>query len=408
MGDAGALGGLERLGRVRLRLGERGLPGRAAAARDGGCAGGGRADHGAHRNPAADLQRGPGADPGGRAVNRRGSGAAGPGRPLRPLHPQRHPRRGDRDGGGHRPLTPAAAAGGRAGALLPPPQGQHRPQGRQHRRLGRDPRRRLRLHAGARRRQPDVGRDDRGADRRDAARPGARPRADRADRGQRRDAVRAAAAVRLAALRPGVRPGPGLVVGLGGQLLGPQCPHPGGRVRRERRAAAPDRPQAVRRPHPQPRLHRGRAVAPPRLGGAHVRRPAGQLRGDAADAARHRGARPALVPGQPAARAGADGRRPALGEPAAPGAGHLRLPRAAALAGAGGLRGDHLALAAPRTRLGRLQRGDWALRLHAGAAGRAEGDGADAGAGLGAAPGAASAAPGGCGWGSRSSAWPRC
>ena len=47
----------------------------------GGCAGGGPADHGPHRDPAADLQRGSRADPGGRAGDRRGSGADGPGRP---------------------------------------------------------------------------------------------------------------------------------------------------------------------------------------------------------------------------------------------------------------------------------------------------------------------------------------
>ena len=43
-------------------------------------------------------------------------------------------------------------------ALLPPPLAQPAPQGRQHRRLGRALGRRLSVHAGARRRQPDGGR----------------------------------------------------------------------------------------------------------------------------------------------------------------------------------------------------------------------------------------------------------
>ena len=69
----------------------------------------------------------------------------------------------------------------------------------------------------------------------------------------------------------------------------------------QRRAAGTARPQAVRRPHHEPRLRRGRADAARRLGGAHGARRARQLRGSAADADRPRGARSALVPGQSAA-----------------------------------------------------------------------------------------------------------
>ncbi len=49
------------------------------------------------------------------------------------------------------------------------------------------------------------------------------------------------------------------------------------RLRRAGRPAASLRPFALRRPHPEPRLRRGRPDAPRRLGGAHDPRLAGQL-----------------------------------------------------------------------------------------------------------------------------------
>ena len=70
-------------------------------------------------------------------------------------------------------------------------------------------------------------------------------------------------------------------------------------VRRTARAerAAPDR-----RAYPQPRFRRGRADAPRRMGGADGADARRLVRGMPALAHRIRGARPALVPGQPAAR----------------------------------------------------------------------------------------------------------
>ena len=69
------------------------------------------------------------------------------------------------------------------------------------------------------------------------------------------------------------------------------------------RPAGPAGQAAVRRPHPQPRFRRGGADAPRRLGRLHAARPRRLLRGEPALAHRSRGARPALVPGQSAARA---------------------------------------------------------------------------------------------------------
>ncbi len=63
------------------------------------------------------------------------------------------------------------------------------------------------------------------------------------------------------------------------------------------------RQAAVRRPHPQPRLRRGGADPPRRLGRLHAAGARRLLRGEPALPDRPRGARPALVPGQPAARA---------------------------------------------------------------------------------------------------------
>ena len=60
----------------------------------------------------------------------------------------------------------------------------------------------------------------------------------------------------------------------------------------------PGNGRAVRR-DPVARLRRGRADAPRGLGRVDRLRPAGQLRGDAAQPARRAAARPPLVPGQP-------------------------------------------------------------------------------------------------------------
>ena len=72
-------------------------------------------------------------------------------------------------------------------------------------------------------------------------------------------------------------------------------------LRRPLRHADAVRQAALRRPHPEPRLRRGGADPPRRLDGLHAARPRRQLRGEPALADRPRHARPALVPGQPAA-----------------------------------------------------------------------------------------------------------
>ena len=183
-------------------------------------------------------------------------------RRLRPLHPQRHHpgRRLDRRAGDRRrrPRRP----GDRPPHLLPPPQPQPAAQGRQHRRLGRALGRRLRLHAGARRRQPDGGALHRRAgpaDGRATPTLGLLQTAPQLVGG--RTPVRPRAAVRRAALRPGARPRPArLVVGNDGNYWGHNAIIRVGGLRRVRRPAAAARQAAVRRPHPQPRLRRGRAA----------------------------------------------------------------------------------------------------------------------------------------------------
>ena len=116
------------------------------------------------------------------------------------------------------------------------------------------------------------------------------------------------------------------------QLLGPQRDHPHARFRRVRRTASAERAAPDRRAYPEPRLRRGGADAARRLGGPHGARARRLLRGVAALAHRICGARPALVPGQPAAHGRAAGARTALGDAAASCDRHRRLRGGAAVA----------------------------------------------------------------------------
>jgi membrane glycosyltransferase len=105
----------------------------------------------------------------------------------------------------------------------------------------------------------------------------------------------------------------------------PQRDHPHACVRRPRRIAGTARSEAVRGHRAQPRFRRGCAAASRWLGIAHGAGPRRQLRGRSAVADRHAGARPPLVPGQPPARRGVAGARPALGQPLAPADRHRPL-----------------------------------------------------------------------------------
>ena len=99
-----------------------------------------------------------------------------------------------------------------------------------------------------------------------------------------------------------------VVVAVGrGQLLGPQRDHPDQRLHRALRAADPVGAGAAGRRDPQPRLRRGGPDAQGRLAGLDRAGAGRQLRGTAAQRDRLRRARPALVPGQPAASAAAAG-----------------------------------------------------------------------------------------------------
>ena len=117
--------------------------------------------------------------------------------------------------------------------LLPPPAPQHPPQGRQHRRLLPALGRRLRLHAGARRRQPD------GRRRPSSSSPAAwRPTPTLGilqtvpELVDARTALRPPAAVRQPRLRAAARPRARLVDPGRRQLLGPQRHHPPPRLHR--------------------------------------------------------------------------------------------------------------------------------------------------------------------------------
>src|SRR5262249_31383936 len=98
-------------------------------------------------------------------------------------------------------------------------------------------------------------------------------------------------------------------------------------------AAAIPRPQAVRRPYPEPRLRRSRNAAPGRLAGVDGARSRRQLRADAPEPDRPCQARSPLVPGQHAAYARAAGPRPASTESPAPVPGHHVVSGLAVVAG---------------------------------------------------------------------------
>jgi hypothetical protein len=126
--------------------------------------------------------------------------------------------------------------------------------------------------------------------------------------------------------------------------------------------APPERKKAVRRPHHEPRLRRGRLPAPGRLGRAAGAGADRQFRGKPADPDRPPDPRPALVPGQPAAPGRSGRARPASGQPAAPGARRAELRPGAAVDRPGGDR---------RPAVG-ARRGDGrGRRLSAGRGGRA-------------------------------------
>ncbi len=153
--------------------------------------------------------------------------------------------------------------------LLPPPAQEHGAQGGQHRRLGDPLRRCLSAVPDPRCRQRHARRYAAGAGRGDGGASGHRPDPDPAGHHRRHDAVRPHAAIRRPALWPGDRPRHRLVARHRGQLLGPQRADPHRGLRRTGRPARTARPQAVRRPYPQPRFRRGRADPPRRLGHPH-------------------------------------------------------------------------------------------------------------------------------------------
>ncbi len=155
---------------------------------------------------------------------------------------------------------------------------------------------------------------------------------DAADHHRCDDAVRPRAAVRRSRLWAADRARHRVVAWRRRQLLGPQRDDPHACLCRAGGAAGTRRPQAVRRADHEPRLRRGRAAAARRLGGAHGAGRARQLRGGAADADRSRGARPAMVPGQSAARGGAADARPLFDQPAASADRHRLLHHRAAVA----------------------------------------------------------------------------
>ena len=118
------------------------------------------------------------------------------------------------------------------------------------------------------------------------------------------------------------------------QLLGPQRGDPHGGLCGALRVAGPAWQAAVRRPHPQPRLRRGRAHPARRLHGLHVAQSRGQLRGESALADRCFVSRSAVVSGQPPAHQDPADERPSLGVAPAFHDWHLRLSCLAALADA--------------------------------------------------------------------------
>ncbi len=208
----------------------------------------------------------------------------------------------------------------------------HQAQERQHRGFLPPVGTQLSLHGGARCRQRHVGRvpDPSRADR--GGQSGRRNHPDGAARGASRYVVRARATVRKRDLWSRVRGRPALLAARRIALLGTQRHHQGRAVHEALRARPVARARRVVRRNPFARLRRGGPHATSRLVRVDRLRPAGQLRGDAAEPARRAGARPPLVPGQPQEHEAVRDERP---EPGA--SGHVRdrcdgLPVGAAVA----------------------------------------------------------------------------
>ena len=155
---------------------------------------------------------------------------------------------------------------------------------------------------------------------------------DPAGAAQRQYAVRPHSAVRRPRLWASDRARHHLVARFGKQLLGPQRHHPGAGLCRAGRPAAPAGQEAVRRPYPQPRFHRGGADAPRRLGHPHGAEPGRLLRRMPTHHKRLRRARPALVSGQPTACRRGVGAWPALDVALTSGHRHRHLCDGAAVA----------------------------------------------------------------------------
>ena len=169
---------------------------------------------------------------------------------LRGRHPVRFHRRrrlGKRDPGVR---APCGAAPRRDSGLVPAALGEHRQEGGQHQGFRRELGRPLRPHAGARRGQPDVGRNTRRAGGLDGGRSRPRPPPDGAGARRRQQPLRPPAAIRRARHGPVVAHGPRRLAGQRRQFLGPQRHRPHRRLRAVLRTAQPARPQAVRRPDP--------------------------------------------------------------------------------------------------------------------------------------------------------------
>ena len=224
--------------------------------------------HHAHRAGDADLQRGHAARRRRARVGVDFAGARAAGGRIRPLHPLGHYQARDRRRGGGTVAAPERAHRGRGTHLLPAPHRPQRPQGRQHRRMGAQPRPRLRVHAGAGRGQHHErgGAGDAGA--RDGGASAHRHPAEPATCGRARDAVRAPHPVRLAPAEPHALERPCLLAARREQLLGPQRDPARGALRAALPAAAALGLPALRRCDPQPRLRGGSLHAPRRLRGA--------------------------------------------------------------------------------------------------------------------------------------------
>ncbi len=225
--------------------------------------------------------------------------------PLRHHRPEYLDRRGARAAGDARALA-------RRANLLPSPAQERQPQGRQYRRFRHALGRRLSANGRARRRQSDDRRRDRAARRDDGGRSRCGDHSEPAADRQSQYLVRQSAAIRRAHRRPDHRRRPRRLDGARRQLLGPQRDHPHARLRRPLRPAESGRASALRRPHPEPRFRRSGADASGRLRRLHAADAGRLVRGEPAVADRSGGARPALVPGQPAthSRAAEQGVRP--------------------------------------------------------------------------------------------------